>query len=795
MNTRERRFTVSAIAFAVRAALLVLCAAPIVPMAQETPEEGDTRALTCPTNYVEIGALNVPTDSPKFGEYTGLDSSGVYALANFDVSGGDAWCQGSGTLHWNATGTNLGTTSRNIGASVTDQGNWTLGVDFDQLRHYTVNGDYQTPLIGARGDNVFVLSPSFGVINTTTTTSNGVLTSTNKGTQTLTPTQLAAFHHDDVYNQRDNTGASAGYAFNKQWSVKFDFKRMDESGAKLISAGTDAYDLSGAGGFKYGGERILVLMNPTEYRNDTFNLALNWVGAQAYASLAYYVSLFHDDYNGVSFSNPYVSGGTGNAPNPAPGTSPGAAFPLDTMSTPPSNQFHQINFTGGYIFGPATKLTGGISYARNTQNASFDGTYTTTPNTVPGLPVASYDGRVLIKHADARLTHQWSSALNLSAGFKYNERDNTSASNTYTWLDLGGETIETVNIPMSNKRQQFDAAADWRIDARQRLHLGYEYEHFDRWCGNALANNAQGELSTTNAGYYVFASCVQVPKDTENKFVGTYKFKLSEKLAFNAGYTHADRSADVNPSFYNPMQGNNQGFENYGYLAFFDASRRENLFKAGLAWQATDKLSIDLNGRRTKDNYYDSALGVQNGDSGSANLDIDYSLSENMSFGGYASWQKRSRDLLTASGRNAVAPLATLWANTLTDRDNAIGLNGRQKGLLKGKFELSEDFSYGLSKSKYYTTLVQNINPAVGNAGTSPNISSELTQFSVTGKYAFNPSSQLLVGYLYQRLKSNDYYYSAYQYGFTPTSLLPTNMQAPNYSVNTVFVAYRYAFH
>ena len=174
---------------------------------------------------------------------------------------------------------------------------------------------------------------------------------------------------------------------------------------------------------------------------------------------------------------------------------------------------------------------------------------------------------------------------------------------------------------------------------------------------------------------------------------------------------------------------------------------------------------------------------------------IDYSLSENMSFGGYASWQKRSRDLLTASGRNAVAPLATLWANTLTDRDNAIGLNGRQKGLLKGKFELSEDLSYGLSKSKYYTTLVQNINPAVGNAGTSPNISSELTQFSVTGRYQFDAASQLLVGYLYQRLNSNDYYYSAYQYGFTPTSLLPTNMQAPNYSVNTVFVAYRYAFH
>ncbi len=110
-----------------------------------------------------------------------------------------------------STGTNLGTTSRNIGASVTDQGQWSLGLDFDQLRHYTVNGDYQTPLVGAVGGNIFLLPPSFGVINTTTSSSNGVLTSTNKGTQTLTPTQLAAFHHEDVYTQRNNTGASAGY--------------------------------------------------------------------------------------------------------------------------------------------------------------------------------------------------------------------------------------------------------------------------------------------------------------------------------------------------------------------------------------------------------------------------------------------------------------------------------------------------------------------------------------------------------------------------------------------------------
>ena len=181
---------------------------------------------------------------------------------------------------------------------------------------------------------------------------------------------------------------------------------------------------------------------------------------------------------------------------------------------------------------------------------------------------------------------------------------------------------------MSNKRRQADAAADWRIDSRQRLHLGYEYEHIDRWCGNALANHAQGELSSANAGYYVVASCVQVPKNSEDRLVGSYRFRPSDRLEFNAGVTHADRNAEVNPSFYNPMQSNSQGFENYGYLAFFDASRRQNLYKAGVTWQATDRFSVGLNGRRTRDDYYDSALGVQHGDSASANLDLEWSVTE-----------------------------------------------------------------------------------------------------------------------------------------------------------------------
>lgn len=792
MKLFEASFSTRALCRAVRMVLLLMFSAPLAHAADEASD--DIRNLIYPLNYFDVGVQNVPTDSTKFGEYNGFNSSGVYFLGDFFLRGGDGYGQGDGVRRWEASGTNLGTTSRNIGASLSDQGQWLLGFGFDQLRHYTTDG-YQTPFQGSIGDNRFTLQPSFGVINSTTTTANGVITSTNKGAQTLTANQLTAYHNEDVYTERRNTSVAVGYNFNREWSLKFDYKRLDQSGAKLIGAGTDAYNLTSAGGFNFGGERIAILMNPTEYKNDTFNFALNWVGAQAYVSASYYASLFHDDYAGISWSNPYVTGGTGNAPNPATGTSPGAAFPISTMSTPPNNYFNQVNLTGGYIFSAATKLTGGLSYARNTQNASYAGTYTTIPNTVTLLPVASLDGKVVNTHADAKLTHQATNALNLSAGFKYNERDNQTASNTYKFIDLGGAPVTAVNIPMSNKRLQFDLAADYRVDSRQRLHFGYEYDRIERWCDNALANDARGILSATNAGYYVIASCVQVPKNTENRFVGTYKLKVGDNLDFNAGYTHGQRKADVNRSFYNPMQGNSQGFENFGYLAFFDASRKEDLIKGGVVWQATDKFTLGLNGRHTKDDYNDSTLGVQNGESSTANLDASYSYSENVSLSAYASWQKRTRNLLTASGRNAVAPLTTLWSNDLADRDNTIGVTGKQKGFLSGKLELAEDLNYSLSKSKYYTTLVQNILPAVGNIGDSPNISSELTQFKLTGTYRIDNASSVIAGYLYQRLKSSDYYYSAYQLGFTPTTLLPTYQVAPNYSVNTVFVAYRLNFH
>lgn len=793
MKTEGSRFAISAMSLAVRSALLLMCAAPTLALAQQVMSD-EVKDLVYPTSWFDIGVLATDQSSTKYGEYNGLNDSGPYVLADFSLRAGDGYGNGDGTMRLDAAGRNLGTNSRDIGMTLTNQGHWSAGASYDQLRHYTTDG-YQTPYQGAIGSNFFQLLPSFGVVNTTTTTVNGAITSANKGAQTLTPTQQSQYHDEDVYNQRDTTDVNFGYVFGKEWSFKFDYKRLDESGAKLIGASTDAYNATNSGGFNWGAERPGILMNPMDYNVDQFNLSLNWTGQAGFASLSYLGSFFHDAYAGMSWSNPFVTGGSGSAPVPPPGALPaGGAFPISTQSTPPDNDFNQVNLTGGWIFTPTMKLTGGLSFAHSTQNDSYAGTYTTTPLTALSVPVSSLDGKVDIKHADIKFSDQVSSGLGFTAGAKYNERDNGTASYSYTFLDLGGAKATAINTPESYKREQADVGLDWRINPQNHLHFGYEYDDFKRWCDNALANNAQGVLSSTNAGYYKVASCVQVPSDKENRAGASYRLKLTDSVQFDAKYSYGDRKADVNPSFYNPMQANNQGFENYGYLAFFQASRKQNLFKAGATWQASEKFSVGLSGRYTKDDYYDSPLGVQNGKSESANLDANYAFNADNSLGGYFTYQKRSRDLFTATGRNAVAPLTTLWSNTLTDRDNAVGLTALQKGWMGGKLEFREELAYDLSKSKYLTVLEQGINGAVGNSGEVPNISNELKHFRIGGTYQVDRHSAVLGGYEYQKLKSSDPFYNAYQYGYTPTTLLPTNQQAPNYDVNVVYLAYRYTF-
>lgn len=414
MKATQGNLSLSVLTLAVRSALAVMAVMPLAAMAEDAataavpaaaaPDATDPAAAaeaaaaaaaqTTPTNTIEMGGIYTTKDSAKFGEYNGLNKKGVDLNGNLSLKGGDGYGQGTGTQTWTVTGTDLGTTSREIGATMSDQGKWKVGIDYDQLQH-NIDDTYQTPYQGSMGGNNFTLPPSFGIINATTKPSpanNASGIPVPYGARALTASQLAAFQQQDVYSKRENTSLSAGYNFDPQLGITFDWKHIDQSGAKLIGSGTD--NLKNTLG-TWGNEKVAILMNPTVGQTDNFNLAMNWKGDKAFYSVGYYGSLYRDKYDGLSFSNPWLGAG-------ATGSNVGA-FPVDSMSTPPSNQFHQLNLTGGYHISTATKLVGGVSYARNTQNEGFTGTFTPGDATPPG---GSLDAQVTMKHADLKLTNR-----------------------------------------------------------------------------------------------------------------------------------------------------------------------------------------------------------------------------------------------------------------------------------------------------------------------------------------------------------------------------------------------------
>jgi MtrB/PioB family decaheme-associated outer membrane protein len=844
MKTNKNVFVVSKLTMAVQGALVAMLAMPMGVFA----DDYDAATLTHPTNSVEIGAEYVPKDSAKFGEYNGLNKKGVDAVGNFSARGGDAYdayTGGSGTNRWEIKGTDLGTTSRELSGSVNNQGKWSVGIGYDELRHNT-SDTYQTPFQGSVGGNNFTLPSNFGVIGTGTGSKPTIPAGspylpaagktafqTAPGSNLLTAAQLAAFNTPDVHNDRDNTKFNASYIYDSNWNVKFDFNHLAQSGAKLQGVGGDQTNgnINGAAAF-FAGQTPMVIMTPTNYTTDTFNLALNWAGDKGYATASYYGSIFKDGYNSVSFNNPfYNSTAVINTGTLGPFATTTTPYGNDAISTMPSNNFNQLNLTGGYSFTSATKLVGGISYARNTQNDS----YSQQDSLAVSVPQSSLNGLVVTTHADLKLTNQTTKDLLLSASLKYNQRDNQTASNPngYSYYTiqqtpiLNNTTAATsVNIPMSNQKTQLDLEGDYRIDKKQKLNLSYGYEQIKRSCNGVTYPQSQPSQVAGNAynyglPFYTASTCAEVPDSTENKIAVKYMLKTSNDLNFNAGYGYANRNSTINQYFYNPMQVSGatsspypEGYEVPGFVAYFQSSRTEQVVKAGVNWQANEQWSLGLNGRYTDDAYH-ATYGVQGGHSGSVNLDATYSKDENSSFSAFATQQYSSRDmtnLQNPAGTVAAAASATAlskpagiatWSNNLTENDLTIGLGAKQGGLLGGKLALSGDLTYSLGKTEYGTQFNYAAATTGGftcssayfeTCGSLPTIQNEMLKLKLVGSYKLDKTSNIKVGYLYQHLKSTDYMYNGYQYGSTPSSLLPTNQQAPSYTVNVVSASYVHSF-
>jgi MtrB/PioB family decaheme-associated outer membrane protein len=469
---------------------------------------------------IEIGGTAVTKKSAKFGEYNGLDQSTING--GFDIRGGDAYDGQNGTKLWEATGSDLGTTSRSLNGSMSDQGKWKLKIGHDELRH-NISDTYQTPQQGSMGGNVFTIPANFGTINSYSGTVNS-----KDSTRVLNATQLADFHTEKVSSNRYNTSFGSSYIFNENLNLQVDYNHLEQTGAKLIGSSAQGGVTTPTGTDTWKAEAVHILMNPTKYKTDTVDLALNWMTDKGHLTSSYSGSFFRDGYNSLSWQSNLTTNLNGSGACASGGN---CTYDNNSMSTAPGNDFHQLNLQGGYNFTPKTKFTAGGSYGRNTQKDGYVATAIAQPNgtivdtmQLNGLPAANLNGLIIFTNANLLLTNQTTDDLQLSAGIKFNERNNRSPSKTYKYYVLGGvatgQQYTGINNPYSNRKLQTEVAADYRLSKAQKLRLNFENENIKRWC-NDVATNAE---------------CVDNPRSRENKVGLNYKIRATEDLSFKAGY-------------------------------------------------------------------------------------------------------------------------------------------------------------------------------------------------------------------------------------------------------------------
>ena len=781
MTRHAQGFAASGITLALQAGFLVLGGLPVVAHAEDETVE----SLTAAHSVLEVGANSISTSSAKFGEYNGLNKNDTTPIGRLELRGGEAYGMGTGTRRWELNAEDLGTTSNGVRARISEQGQWSLGFSYDELRH-NLSDSYQTPYLGSAGGNSFTLPTGF---------------STASDTNSLTTAQLAAMRNVDIETTRRNTAVNGSMEIDARWGLKFDYQHLDQSGSKLMAFGSASPALATT----TTGEAVSILPNPTNYLTDTVNVALQWMGEQAHMTLAYTGSIFTEGYDRVKF------------------TTFAGANTSETMSTPPGNDFHQLALNGGYAFTPKTKLTGSLSYGRNTQNDPFvvDSFMYVSGSSAAGNAKTSLNGVVLTTHGSLKLVDQTTKDLSLAASLKYDERNNQTASSIYNFQSLSNSTANFANYPntpLSFSKTQAELAADYRLDASQKLRIAYNREDIRRWCDN---------YAVGGTNYYANTNCVVAVGSKDDKLGATYRWRANEDVESHFGYSYSNRETTSDMAAIVAMIGKHggdigstlgtvaglNGGDYIGFHPYFDASRAQQLGKAGVSWQANERLSFDMALHYTDDRY-NSQYGVQDGNSWGANLDANYSYSDTGSVSSYVTQQSNRRDMTSlyrsiASGTSAASataiksPAGASWNNTLKTDDLTVGLGTKKSGLMGGKVDMAGDLSYSLGKSAYGTSWNYSATTTGGygcssayflTCGDLPEIRTELISLKITANYQVDKTSKWAVGYLYQKLVSSDYYYNGLQYGSTPSALMPTNQTAPTYEVNGVALTYIASF-
>ncbi|TLY60674.1 MAG: MtrB/PioB family decaheme-associated outer membrane protein [Gammaproteobacteria bacterium] len=709
----------TAIAAAVQGALLSLAPARPAPAAEPASGAEAVAQLTQPSGELEVGAGDVTKGSYKFGEYNGLEHEGLFPILNFDLSGGGSYDSDS-VRRWDVRGADLGVAARELSLDYREQGKFRIDLGFDQLRH-NISDSYQTPYLGTGSNTLHLplnwLKPSVPQANATNLNDRalspvtGLASAVTPAGAVVPPTaaqraQVIAilgadvpdFQRYNLYTQRLRWGGGFGVDLSRHWQFTANMRQERRYGTQPLGAISSAIQ-----------ENSVILPEPIDTETDQYEAGFHYAADKGFLDVGYYGSMFLNRVKAITWDDPADRTRTA------------------TMSSAPSNQFHQVNLAGGYSVSPNTRLSVSGSYGRSTQNDPF-----LSDTSLPlGLPETSADALVVSRNLDVKLSARPTRAVRLLAAYKYDDHDNRTNVARFVFYDVNlakgaaassfngalglpaGTLSSNVNIfnnrPHSRRLNQLDLNADYAPTRAQSFALGYQWQGIKRHCHNT------------------WIDCENADTSNESTFRAEWRARFLDTLETRIAYAFANRTVAYNSNAWlalvpmaNVVPGaptagattsvygylTQTGLTGFGPLAGFPASpltgaaalfspnnnivpqslygsrdndselpglrrfnvadRRRNKLRSSLDWQASERLALQGGFEYNRDEYEHSTYGLLQARGWALSLEGDYRLNDDFELPVfYTHEDQRSRSAGDGFGTNTNAAFVGRAGNTL----------------------------------------------------------------------------------------------------------------------------------
>ncbi|MDP1535714.1 MAG: MtrB/PioB family decaheme-associated outer membrane protein [Burkholderiales bacterium] len=705
-----------------------------------------TAPLALAEAEIELGLSHVSNGSGAFGNYNGLNESGVYGIAGIQMRR-----RGTDATYFEIEGRNLGLKSRSLNIGGGQQGNFGLKLDYIEIPKLE-SDSYQTPYLGAG--------------STRLTQPASVTDGANPAGMAGLAASMRPF---EVGTNRKVLGLGLTKILAGGWDLAFNIKRDTKDGTKLRAAMIQ----TGTGGTRGS----VILPEVIDYTTDQVDAIARYDGGKLQLQFGYYGSFYNNANAAMTWDNLYT--GSGNT--------------TGSYHLAPDNQFHQINASGGYVVSPTTRLAGNLSLGRMTQNESF--LPYSTGGSMPAT--ASLNGKVNTTHASLKLTSRLMPALNLTAGYKYDDRDNKTPVNQYNYItadrDAGGtgsatNALRRWNTPTSSTSHKAYADLEYQLAKATKLKLGYDYH----------------KVSHTHE---------PTTQDVEQTVKAEVKQKFTDTASGGLAYSYSDRNADAyrgdaplaatyTPGYLATLVG--ASGKTYPWLEapplrkyFLDDRKRDKLrMYASVAPTDSLDLHFGLDYRQDKHPEADAGFGLSKVNSWAANFDASQRFTSAITGHVFATLEEYSTDqkganittaaIATAAETNTVAD-ASRWTVSIRDRIFTLGLGLRVKP--SGKYEWGGDLIHASSNGA--TSFAAG--SAVSN-GPLPDLITRRNRLELFGRYQVQKDLSIKLQYIYERYHSTDWGYDSPLTLTSSANVVGTNQASPKYEAHVIGISALYRF-